>query len=159
MILALVFCAGLRFLSQNACAQDLVFSADAAIAVDNTGEAGAEAGAENVAAEEVSGDDGPGPLPDLARQDLIPVGTFPRTCNCSTPRTVVCRLDACSQLCQSCSKAMCFHASKQLLLLLDVGLPPRTCLSIQVDLYPIPDGSAAFSQRSHGYTACVIKPG
>jgi len=77
-------------LATLATAQELVFSADAAVAVDNGGEeAGANAGAENVAAEEVSGDDGPGPVAELARQDLIPVGTFPRTCTCSTPKTVV----------------------------------------------------------------------
>lgn len=78
VIAALQLCSG-------AVAQNLVFSADAAVAVDNTGEDGADAGADNAAAAEVSGDDSDG----LARQDLIPVGTFPRTCNCSTPRTVV----------------------------------------------------------------------
>lgn len=76
-------------LSSSAAAQDLVFSAEAAVAVEDVGEAGAAAGAENVAAEEVSGDDGSGPVPELARQDLIPVGTFIRTCDCSTPKTVV----------------------------------------------------------------------
>lgn len=80
----------LGHLATLATAQELVFSADAAVAADNSaGDAGANAGAENVAAEEVSGDDGPGPMPELARQDLIPVGTFPRTCACDTPKTVV----------------------------------------------------------------------
>lgn len=89
MLRSLAVLALVQQLSSSAAAQDLVFSAEAAVAVEDVGEAGAAAGAENVAAEEVSGDDGPGPVPELARQDLIPVGTFIRTCDCSTPKTVV----------------------------------------------------------------------
>lgn len=79
---------------------DLTFSADAAVSIDveATGVPGAQAGVDNAAAAEVSADfavTGKGSagdiaIPDLERQDLIPVGTYVRTCDCKAAKTVVC---------------------------------------------------------------------
>eukprot|EP00892_Ulva_mutabilis_P004809 jgi/Ulvmu1/26/UM001_0027.1 len=100
--------AGLQLVSTQVFAQTLTFSADAAVSIDvsATGEPGSEAGAENTAAVEVSGGsvvDIMGvaqvstsgslsistPLaPDLERQDLIPVGAYIRTCDCTKVNTV-----------------------------------------------------------------------
>lgn len=74
------------------------FSADAAVSIDvvATGNGGAQAGAENTAAAEVSsefevtGNMSGAPAPDLVRQDLIPVGTYVRTCDCKAVKSVVC---------------------------------------------------------------------
>lgn len=87
----LAFLAGAQLAAVAIRAQPTAFSAESAVVIElvASGEAGAEAGVENVAAEEVSGDDGPGPLPELSRQDLIPVGAFVRTCNCTYDKTVV----------------------------------------------------------------------
>ena len=70
--------------SQAAAAQQ-TFSADAAVATDNTGEAGNAPNAPNEAAEELSGGD----PTELERQELRPVSTLPRTCDCFTASTVV----------------------------------------------------------------------
>lgn len=69
-------------LHQQTAAQE--FSADAAVATDNSGEAGFVPNALNLAAEEVSG---AGAV--LERQDLIPVTTLPRTCDCVPADDVV----------------------------------------------------------------------
>ena len=79
----------LLLLCSAAHAQPQVFSADAAIGIEIDSAAQVNAGVENVDAEEVSGDAGPGPVPDLERQDLIPTGPYIRMCDCNKVRTVV----------------------------------------------------------------------
>ena len=79
-------------LHQQAAAQE--FSADAAVATDNSGEPGFVPNALNLAAAEVSG---AGAV--LERQELIPVTTLPRTCDC-VPADDVVRLLCCVVQCQ-----------------------------------------------------------
>lgn len=64
-------------LSHQAAAQQS-FSADAAVATDNTGEDGNAPNAPNTAAGEVNGGD----TAVLRRQELVPVTSLPRTCDC-----------------------------------------------------------------------------
>lgn len=102
MLRAVLLIAGLQSLPTGALGQGVfgTFSADAAVAIDvrATGEAGARAGAENRAAAEVSGEvevtvttsgRSTEAVPVLERQDLRPVGTFIRTCDCEKVKTVV----------------------------------------------------------------------
>eukprot|EP00892_Ulva_mutabilis_P004587 jgi/Ulvmu1/24/UM001_0025.1 len=86
----LALAAALPPLAHIAHGQGLTFSADTSVVIEDaaSGESGATAGAENVAAQEVSGDDSPGRVQELARQNLIPVGAFIRTCDCERVRSV-----------------------------------------------------------------------
>ena len=93
MLKAFSIIAGLQLVSTKVLAQTLTFSADSAVAIDvlAIGEPGANAGAENTAAVEVSGEFSISTsVPDLERQDLRPVGTYLRTCDCTKVKTVVC---------------------------------------------------------------------
>lgn len=82
---AVAACAlGLLAVSQAAAAQ-VTFSADSAVATDNTGEAGSMPHVSNEAAEELGGGD----ATLLERQDLVPVTSLPRTCDCFPAATVV----------------------------------------------------------------------
>ena len=84
MIKSLAITAGLLALAHNTAAQQ-TFSADAAVATDNSGESGNAPNARNRAAGEVNGGD----TAELERQELRPVSTLPRTCDCLTATTVV----------------------------------------------------------------------
>eukprot|EP00892_Ulva_mutabilis_P011613 jgi/Ulvmu1/8824/UM049_0004.1 len=77
MIKSATLAAGLLAWSREAAAQQS-FSADFAIATDNSGESGSAPNAPNLAAAEVNGGD----TVKLERQELIPVTTLPRTCDC-----------------------------------------------------------------------------
>ena len=85
MIKSIALTTGLLALAHSAAAQQ-TFSADAAVATDNTGEAGNAPNARNRAAGEVNGGD----TAQLERQELRPVSTLPRTCDCVKATTVVC---------------------------------------------------------------------
>ena len=92
MLKALSLVAGLQLVSTKVFAQTQTFSADAALAIEvlASGEPGADAGAENTAAMEVSGEFSiSASVPDLERQNLRPVGTYLRTCDCTRVRSVV----------------------------------------------------------------------
>ena len=84
---------GLWALAHGATAQQ-TFSADAAVATDNTGEAGNAPNAPNTASDEVSGE---GAV--LERQELAPVTSLPRTCDCLPATTVV---RPCCHDCNTC---------------------------------------------------------
>ena len=84
MIKSIAITTGLLALAHHAAAQQ-TFSADAAVATDNTGEAGNAPNARNTAAGEVNGGD----TVELERQELVPISTLPRTCDCFTATTVV----------------------------------------------------------------------
>lgn len=83
----LALLAGLLVVADAVCAQ--TFPADSAFGLDVDDMFLVDAGAENVDAEEVSGDDGPGPVPILERQELVTVGPFIRTCPCTRVRNLV----------------------------------------------------------------------
>ena len=76
---------GALALTGSATAQ--TFSADAAVATDNSGLSGNEPGVENLAAEELAGVEGP--VVQLERQDITAVTTYSRTCDCVPSATVV----------------------------------------------------------------------
>lgn len=83
----LAFSAGLLVVADAVRGQ--TFSATAAFGIETDEQFLVDAGAENVNAEEVSGDVGPGPVPNLERQDLVAVGPFIRTCPCTRVRNLV----------------------------------------------------------------------
>lgn len=84
MIKSVAVAAGILALAQHAAAQQ-TFSADAVVATDNSGEAGSTPNALNIAAGEVNGGD----TVELVRQELRPVTTLPRTCDCLPAEDVV----------------------------------------------------------------------
>eukprot|EP00892_Ulva_mutabilis_P006084 jgi/Ulvmu1/3848/UM018_0064.1 len=94
MLPTLAWFAGLQLLASNACAQTVTFSADSAVAIDidATGEQGANPRVENRASASASGvviiTGSGGASRELERQDLIPVGSFIRTCKCTDAKTV-----------------------------------------------------------------------
>lgn len=81
MIKTAAIAAGLLALSHHATAQPS-FPADAATATDNSGEAGNAPDAPNMAVASTGG-------PGLERQELIPVTSLPRTCDCIPAVSVV----------------------------------------------------------------------
>eukprot|EP00892_Ulva_mutabilis_P004032 jgi/Ulvmu1/1/UM001_0001.1 len=83
MMKSIATAAGLLALSHYAAAQQS-FSADFAVATDNSGESGNAPNARNRAAGEVNGRD----TAELERQELVPVTSLPRTCDCFTATTV-----------------------------------------------------------------------
>ena len=88
MIKSVALAAGLLALTRDTMAQP-TFSADAAVVTDNSGEFGNAPNARNRAAGEVNGGD----TVELERQELRPISTLPRTCDCFTATTVVRQLD------------------------------------------------------------------
>ena len=100
---------GALALSGSAAAQ--TFSADAAVATDNSGLSGNEPGVENLAAEELAGVEGR--VVQLARQSITAVTTYSRTCDCVPSATVVCILTFLEEalLYRHCRRAACTRRS------------------------------------------------